>query len=78
VIALYSRNEQNNTKITHKYKVLHKYEHPKLICRGTDTQTDARTNACMDNICSIFRDKLLLLGEHIYQDNLDSNNIIEV
>ncbi len=42
------------------------YAHPMLICRGTDTQTDARTNAHTDNIYSIFRDKLLLLGEHIY------------
>ena len=46
-----------------------KYTNPTLICRGTDTQTDtqtdARTNAHTDNIYSIFRDKLLLLGEHV-------------
>jgi hypothetical protein len=36
--------------------------HPTLICRGTDTRTDGRT----ENIYSIFRDKLLLLGEHVY------------
>jgi hypothetical protein len=38
------------------------YTHPTLICRGTDTQMDAQT----DNIYSIFRDKLVLLGEHVY------------
>ena len=37
-----------------------KYTHPTLICRGTHARTDART----ENIYSIFRDKLLLLGEH--------------
>ncbi len=37
-----------------------KYTHPMLICRGTDARTDGRT----ENIYSIFRDKLLLLGEH--------------
>ena len=37
-----------------------KYTHPTLICRGTDGRTHART----ENIYSIFRDKLLLLGEH--------------
>ena len=39
-----------------------------LICRGTDGRTDgrtdARTHARTENIYSIFRDKLLLLGEH--------------
>ncbi len=39
-----------------------KYTHPTLICRGTDTRTDGRT----ENIYSIFRDKLLLLGEHVF------------
>jgi hypothetical protein len=34
-----------------------KYTHPMLICRGTDGRTE--------NIYSIFRDKLLLLGEHV-------------
>jgi hypothetical protein len=34
-----------------------KYTHPTLICGGTDACTDG-------NIYSIFRDKLLLLGEH--------------
>jgi hypothetical protein len=38
-----------------------KYTHPTLICGGTDALTDART----ENIYSIFRDKLLLLGEHV-------------
>ena len=41
-----------------------KYTHPTLICRGTDGRTDARTHARTENIYSIFRDKLLLLGEH--------------
>ncbi len=36
------------------------YTHPTLICRGGDARTDRRT----ENIYSIFRDKLLLLGEH--------------
>jgi len=31
-----------------------------------DTRTGGRTDARMENICSIFRDKLLLLGEHGY------------
>ncbi len=42
------------------------YTHPTLICRGMDARTYAQTNAHMDNIYSIFRDKLLLLGEHVY------------
>ncbi len=37
-----------------------KYTHPTLICGGTDARTHERT----ENIYSIFRDKLLLLGEH--------------
>ncbi len=41
-----------------------KYTHPTLICRGTDAQTHGRTDARTENIYSIFRDKLLLLGEH--------------
>ncbi len=36
------------------------------ICRGTDAHTDGRT----ENIYSIFRDKLLLLGEHVFVDNI--------
>ncbi len=47
-----------------------KYTHPMLICRGTDARTDwrmdARTDRRTENIYSIFRDKLLLLGEHIF------------
>jgi hypothetical protein len=66
VIALYSRYEQNTTKYTTNIEFYTQYTHPMLICRGTDTQTDARTNARMDNIYSIFRDKLLLLGEHVH------------
>jgi len=63
---------QDMSKIPLKYhkKVLFytKYTHPMLICRGTDARTDARTDGRTDgrteNIYSIFRDKLLLLGEH--------------
>jgi hypothetical protein len=43
-----------------------------LICRGTDAQmdgwTDARTHGQTENIYSIFRDKLLLLGEHGFHE----------
>ncbi len=42
-----------------------KYTHPMLICRGTDARTDGRTDGRTENIYSIFRDKLLLLGEHV-------------
>jgi hypothetical protein len=42
-----------------------KYTHPTLICRGTDTQTDTQTHGRTENIYSIFRDKLLLQGEHV-------------
>ena len=38
------------------------YTHPTLICRGTDARTNGRT----ENIYSIFSDKLLLLGEHVF------------
>jgi hypothetical protein len=31
-----------------------------------DRWTDARTDGWTENIYSIFRDKLLLLGEHIF------------
>ncbi len=54
------------TQIPLKYhtnkKFYTKYTHPTPICRGTDGQTDGR----MENIYSIFRDKLLLLGEHVF------------
>jgi hypothetical protein len=47
-----------------------KYTHPTLICRGTHAWTDALTDRRMhgrtENIYSIFRDKLLLLGEHVH------------
>ena len=51
-----------------------KNTHPTLICRGTDGRTDGRTHGRTDartdgrteNIYSIFRDKLLLRGEHVY------------
>jgi len=43
-----------------------KYTHPTLICRGTDGRTHGRTDGRTENIYSIFRDKLLLLGEHGY------------
>jgi hypothetical protein len=52
------------SKIPLKYNInvlfYTKYTHPTLICRGTDGRTDGHT----ENIYSIFRDKLLLLGEH--------------
>jgi hypothetical protein len=48
------------------------YTHPTLICRGTDGRTDGWTDGRMDgqteNIYSIFRDKLLLLGEHVLRE----------
>jgi hypothetical protein len=51
-----------------------KYTHPMLICRGTDARTDGRmhgrTDGRIENIYSIFRDKLLLLGEHVFRDKL--------
>ncbi len=53
---------QDTSKIPLKYhkRVLFytKYTHPTLICGGTDARTE--------NIYSIFRDKLLLLGEHVF------------
>ena len=61
------------SKIPLKYnkKVLFytKYTHPMLICTGTHAWTDARTHGRTENIYSIFRDKLLLLGEHGYRRN---------
>jgi hypothetical protein len=58
------------------------YTHPTLICRGTDgwtdgrtdrrtdgrtdRRTDGRTDGRTENIYSIFRDKLLLLEEHVH------------
>ncbi len=42
------------------------HTHLMLICRGTDTQMDTGTDGRMENIYPIFRDKLLLLGEHVY------------
>ncbi len=47
-----------------------KYTHPTLICRGTDARTDARTDGQTENIYSIFRDKLLLLGEQVFQNGI--------
>ena len=43
-----------------------KYTHPTVICRGTDERTHARTHGRTEKIYSIFRDKLLLPGEHGY------------
>jgi hypothetical protein len=43
-----------------------KYTHPTLICRGTDARTHGQTHRRTENIYSVFRDKLLLLGEHVY------------
>ncbi len=70
VTALYSRYEQITTKIQHKCVVLHKIYSPYAYLQGdgrTDARTDARTHARTENIYSIFRDKLLLLGEHGHQ-----------
>jgi hypothetical protein len=55
------------------------YTHPTLICRETDGQTDGRmdgrtdgrTDGWTENIYSIFRDKLLLLGEHVYYHRIE-------
>jgi hypothetical protein len=44
VIALYSRYEQNTTKYTTNIEFYTQYTHPTLICKGPDTQTDARTH----------------------------------
>ena len=65
---------QDTSKIPLKYhkRVLFytKYTHPTLICGGTDGRTHGRTDGRTENIYSIFRDKLLLLGEHGYQVDL--------
>ncbi len=65
------------SQIPRKYhtniKFYTQYTHPTLICRGTDTGTDGwmdgrmdgRTDGWTENIYSIFRDKLVLLGEHV-------------
>ncbi len=46
-----------------------KYTHPTLICRGADARMDGRTDGrTVRTIYSIFRDKLLLLGEHVLVD----------
>ena len=59
---------QDMNKIPYKYNINvlfnTKYTHPTLICRGTDAPTHGRTDAWTENIYSIFRDKLLLRGEH--------------
>jgi len=75
---------QDMSKIPLKYhkKVLFytKYTHPTLICSGTDGQTDRRTDRRTDgrteNIYSIFRDKLLLLGEHGFHCQVDGKRQI--
>ena len=58
------------SKIPLKYNInvlfYTKYTHPTLICRGTDARTHGRTHGRTENIYSVFRDKLLLLGEHVY------------
>jgi hypothetical protein len=71
---------QDMSRIPLKYHtnvLFTKYTHPTLICRGTgartdgrtdgrtDEHTDGRTDGRSENIYSIFRDKLLLLGEHV-------------
>ena len=79
MITLYSRYEQNTTKIPHKVLFYTKYTHPTLICRGTDTHThththtDTQTHGRTENIYSIFRDKLLLRGEHVFASGFSLN-----
>ncbi len=52
-----------------------KYTHPTLICRGQmHARTDARTDGRTENIYSIFRDKVLLLGEHVFTNVLREAN----
>ncbi len=63
VSAIYSRYEQNTSKKQHKCVVLHKVYSPYAYLQGV-RRTDGRTHARTENIYSIFRDKLLLLGEH--------------
>jgi hypothetical protein len=57
-------NTQDMNKIPLKYHInvlfYTKYTHPTLICRGTDARTHARKIFTQ----YVFRDKLLLLGEH--------------
>jgi hypothetical protein len=65
VIALYSRYEQNTTKMPHKFNVLTQNIH--TLCLSVEGHTHGRTDGCTENIYSIFRDKLLLLGEHVYE-----------
>jgi hypothetical protein len=77
VIASYSRYGRIPLKYHTNIKFYTQYTHPTLICRGTDTQTDARTNARRDNIYSIFRDKLLLLGEHVLNPTVNPELILE-
>jgi hypothetical protein len=43
-----------------------------LICRGTDARTDGRK----EEIYSIFRDKLLLLGEHVLRRDCPERLVI--
>jgi hypothetical protein len=49
----------NMSRIPLKYhtnkKFYTQYTHPTLICRGTDTQTDAQTDGHTENIYSIFK-----------------------
>jgi hypothetical protein len=65
-----------------------KYTHPTLICRGadgrtthgrTDGRTDGRTHGHTENIYSIYRDKLLLLGENVqkWTSTHQSNKVCE-
>ncbi len=68
VTALYSRYELNTTKIPQKSVVLLKIYTPYAYLWGdglTHGWTNARTDGRTENIYSIFRDKLLLLGEHV-------------
>ncbi len=67
MIALHSRYEQKTTKIPQKYRVLQTIYTPyALFVRG-------HTHKWMDSIYSIFKDKLLLLGEQVYSVNMSTN-----
>ncbi len=61
---------QDMSKIPLKYNInvllYTKYTHPTPICRGTHERTHGRMDGRTENIYSVFRDKLLLRGEHVF------------
>ncbi len=60
-LALYSKFDKNTTIIPQKLQINTHIYTPYAYLQRTDGRTHRRT----DNIYSIFRDKLLLLGEHV-------------